>query len=67
MQTSYVDAPFGFMASQMAAFHVPLVKSLSLSQPPRMPRFLLGLSDPSGAKVMGAWNTFTPQGLMSLA
>ena len=50
----------GVMDSQISAFHVPAVKSESLLQPARMPRFRFGLSDASAAKEIGEWNTTLP-------
>mmetsp|Transcript_163315 Transcript_163315/g.313693 ORF Transcript_163315/g.313693 Transcript_163315/m.313693 type:complete len:307 (-) Transcript_163315:357-1277(-) len=50
----------GFIASQNSAFHVPSVKSLSLLQPARIPRFLFGLSEASSLKRMGAIITLAP-------
>mmetsp|Transcript_24393 Transcript_24393/g.68517 ORF Transcript_24393/g.68517 Transcript_24393/m.68517 type:complete len:242 (-) Transcript_24393:14-739(-) len=52
--------PFGFISSQISAFHEPAVKSFPSAQPFRIPRFLFGLSEPSSASEMGTWITFPP-------
>merc|ERR1719240_1591107 len=50
----------GDICSQKAAFHVPSVKRLSLAQPARIPRPLLGLSDASALNMIGTCTTVPP-------
>merc|ERR1712072_277729 len=58
---------WGAMASHIVAFHEPAMKRLSLAHPARIPWPLLGLSDMSWAKEIGAWKILAPLNLAEFA
>ena len=50
----------GVIASQILAFQESLRNNLPSLHPAKIPRLGLGLSEPSGLKLMGAWNILIP-------